>query len=199
MMMRAKKRILITILILCNFVLQVSIPHREFIPVSSGSGGINPDTVSPLFLADPVTFDNVQENLQTETESDNKKAINDFISTVADGTSGIIRGIYAENNFALQIIQQPSDQSGFVSKIEGEVTQFSMATKYGVTGLLAHNYLSGRHFFKLGKGDVIQLVYGDGNLVDYQISEIQRYQALQPDSPIRRENHLCNINSLVIQ
>ena len=196
--MRAKKRILITILILCNFVLQVSIPHREFIPVSNG-GGINSDANSPLFITDPITFDNEQENLQTETESDNKKAINDFISTVADGTSGIIRGIYAENNFALQIIQQPSGQSGFVSKIEGEVTQFSMATNYGITGLLAHNYLSGRHFFKLGKGDVIQLVYGDGNLVDYQISEIQRYQALQPNSPIRRENHLCNINSLVIQ
>jgi hypothetical protein len=37
-----------------------------------------------------------------------------------------------------------------------------MPSKYGVTGLLAHNYLSGRHFFGLEIGDIVQLVYGDG-------------------------------------
>ena len=67
--------------------------------------------------------------------------------------------------------------------IEGEITQFSIPNKYGNTGLLAHNYLSGRHFFGLGIGDVVQLVYGDREIKEYQIADIQRYQALQPDSP----------------
>jgi len=181
--MRAnQKRILITILILGTFIFQGSIPYRESIQFSSDSSGINSDTFSPYFLADPVSFDNVRGKLQSDAESDKKKAINDFISIVADGTSEVIRGVYSESNFALEIVQQPHGQAGFVSSIEGVVTQFSMPTQYGVTGLLAHNYLSGRYFFKLGKGDVIQLVFGDGSLKEYQITDIQRYQALQPNS-----------------
>jgi hypothetical protein len=170
-------------LILGFLILQGSIQYRGFIPLSSGGSGINSDISSPFILADPVFFNTVQGNLKSDGESEKKAAINDFISTVADGATGIIRGVYSENNFALQIIQQPSGQAGFVSTIEGVATQFSMPSKYGVTGLLAHNYLSGRHFFGLEIGDIVQLVYGDGDIKEYQIADIQRYQALQPNSP----------------
>ena len=183
-MMRAKqRRLLLTFLILGFLILQGSIQYRGFIPLSSGGSGINSDISSPFILADPVFFNTVQGNLKSDGESEKKAAINDFISTVADGATGIIRGVYSENNFALQIIQQPSGQAGFVSTIEGVATQFSMPSKYGVTGLLAHNYLSGRHFFGLEIGDIVQLVYGDGDIKEYQIADIQRYQALQPNSP----------------
>ena len=183
-MMRAKqkRRFLLTLLILGSFILLGSIQYREFIPLSSGGGGINSDILSPLFLADPELFDTEQDILQSVVEPDNKAAINDFISTVSDGAPGVIRGVYSENNFGLRIIQQPSGRAGFVSAIEGVVTQFSMPNQYGITGLLAHNYLSGRHFFGLRMGDIVQLVYGDGDIKEYQIVDIQRYQALQPDS-----------------
>jgi len=183
-MMRAKQRkLLFTFLILGSLILQGSIQYREFIPLTSGGSGINSDILSPIFIADPVLFDTAKDNLQSDAESNNKLAISDFISTVADGATGVIRGIYSENKFSLQIVQQPSGQAGFVSTREGEITQFSMPNQYGITGLLAHNYLSGRHFFGLGIGDIVQLVYGDGEIKEYQIADIQRYQALQPDSP----------------
>ena len=185
MMMRAKqkRRFLSALLILGSFILQGSIQYREFIPLSSGGSGINSDILSPLLLAEPELFDTAQDTLESDIELGNTEAINDFISTVADGATGVIRGVYSEKNFELQIIQQPSGQAGFVSTIEGVVTQFSMSNEYGITGLLAHNYLSGRNFFGLGMGDIVQLIYGDGDIKEYQIVEIQRYQALQPDSP----------------
>ncbi len=185
MMMRAKlkRRILIAFLIFGSLILQGSILYREFIPLSSGGSGINSDISSPYYSADPVNNGTVQGIKQSDEEKNTKAAINYFISTVTNGEADVIRGVYAEDKFGLKIIQQPSGQAGFVSTIEGVVTQFSMPSKYGNTGLLAHNYLSGRHFSILEIGDNIKLVYGDGEIREYQIADIQRYQALQPNSP----------------
>jgi hypothetical protein len=184
MMMRAKQRnLLLALFILGSLIFQGSIQYREFIPLSSGGSGINSDKLLPLFLADPVSFDTEWDILKSYVDLDEKAAINDFVSTVNNGATEVIRGVYSENNFALQIVQQPSGQAGFVSTIEGVVTQFSMPNQYGVTGLIAHNYLAGRNFLRLGMGDIVQLVYGDGEIKEYKIADIQRYQALQPDSP----------------
>ena len=185
MMMRArqKRRLLIAFLILGSLIFQGSVQYREFIPLSSGGSGISSDILSPHFSADPVNFGAVRDIQQSGEETDTKAAINDFISTVTDGKTGVIRGVYSEDNFELQIIQQPNGKAGFVSTIDGVVTQFSMSNKYGITGLLAHNYLSGRHFSALEIGDMVKLVYGDGEIKEYQIADIQRYQALQPNSP----------------
>ena len=183
--MRAKQRkIILSILIFGSLILQGSIQYRGFIPLSSGGSGINSDILSPIDNADPVLFDTLQDNLLSVAEPDEESSINNFVSTVADGVAGVIRGLYSKNNFALQVIQQPSGQAGFVSSIEGVATQFSITNQYGITGLLAHNYLSGRHFFGLEIGDIVQIVLGNGEVKGYQIAEIQRYQALQPDSSI---------------
>ena len=185
MMMRAKlkRRILITFLIFGSLVLQGSILCRGFIPLSSGGSGINSGISSPYYSADPVNFGTVQGIKQSDEENNTKIEINHFISTVINGETGVIRGVYSEDKFGLKIIQQPSGQAGFISTTEGVVTQFLKPSKYGNTGLLAHNYLSGRHFSILEIGDNIKLVYGDGEIREYQIVDIQRYQALQPDSP----------------
>ena len=180
---RQKRKILLALLILGSLVLQGSVQYREFIPLSSGGSGISSDILSPYFSADPINFGAVKDIQQSGEETDSKATISDFISRVTDGETGVIRGVYSEDNFGLQIIQQPFGKAGFVSTIEGFVTQFSMPNQYGITGLLAHNYLSGRHFFGLGMGDIVQLVYGDGDIKEYLIVDIQRYKALQPDSP----------------
>jgi len=184
-MMRArqKRRFLLALLILGSLILQGSVQYREFIPLSSGGSGISSDILNPYFLANPVNFGAVRDIQQSGEETDTKGTINDFVSTVTDGETGVIRGVYSEDNFGLQIIQQPNGKAGFVSTIEGVVTQFSMPNKYGITGLLAHNYLSGRHFSDLEIGDKVKLVYGDGDIKEYQIADIQRYQALQPNLP----------------
>ena len=54
---------------------------------------------------------------------------------------------------------------------------------HGNIGLLAHNYLSGALFFDLKMGDVVQLVYGDGNFEEYEVTQMHQYQALTPLSP----------------
>jgi hypothetical protein len=96
------------------------------------------------------------------------------------------RGIYAFGSFALPIVQQPEDNSLYVSNHNGILTQFQSALRYGITGLLAHNYLSGREFYNLGLGQEIQVIYGDGRVQSYRISEIQRYQKMIPSSPQSR-------------
>jgi hypothetical protein len=124
----------------------------------------------------PIGFAGVQKPAAELT-------LDDFINSVEDGNSASIRGIYVGDDFALRVIQQPSNQPGFVSTIEGVVTQFMDADRNGTIGLLAHNFLSGRLFFQLKIGDKIQLVRGDGTLEKYQVTETHQYQALQPENP----------------
>ena len=58
-----------------------------------------------------------------------------------------------------------------------------MASQYENVGLLAHNHLSGRLFSQLAVGQEIRLVYGDRKVEYFIVTEVLRYQALQPTSP----------------
>ena len=58
-----------------------------------------------------------------------------------------------------------------------------MAAEVGNVGLLAHNHLAGKTFMDLSFGDEVRLVYGDGETEYFIVTEILRYQALQPYSP----------------
>lgn len=107
-----------------------------------------------------------------------------FVEQVKNGNSSQIVGVYVENVLALRVVQQPTSNPAFVSNIKGTATQFLLAyTVAGNIGLLAHNYLSGGLFFQLKPGDVVQIVYGDGAVWDYEVGDIQEYQALNPNSP----------------
>lgn len=106
----------------------------------------------------------------------------DFVKSVSDGAGDVVRGVYAPNVFALRVLQQRSGNYGYVSSMDDVVTQFAPARKYGVTGLLAHNYLAGSHFYDLQIGQEIRLIYGDGRVEYYEISAIYQYQALSPYS-----------------
>jgi hypothetical protein len=50
-------------------------------------------------------------------------------------------------------------------------------------GLLAHNYLAGQYFTQLKIGQIIRVVYGDGKIENFIVTEIARYQAISPNSP----------------
>jgi len=127
---------------------------------------------SPIFIAGPDSFEATLDEIEASSEY---TAYINFVNTIVDGSGEEIRGLYASENFAFHVIQQPRGQAGFISDIDGVVTQFSLPENYGVTGLLAHNYLSGRFFSQLKVGDVVQVVYGDGEISKYQIAEIQDY------------------------
>ena len=115
--------------------------------------------------------------------ADTLPAFVDFSKSVQNGEAETLRGVYVADIFALPIVQQPTSSPAFVSSNDGVVTQFGMASQYGNIGLLAHNHLSGKSFSQLAVGQEVRLVYGDGRMEVFVITEVLRYQALQPTSP----------------
>jgi hypothetical protein len=106
-----------------------------------------------------------------------------FVESVKDGKPGILKGVYVPGVLSFPVIQQPVGNPGFVSQEPGLVTQFGMAAEVGNVGLLAHNNLAGQTFTDLKIGDEVRLVYGDGSLEYFIVTESLEYQALQPYSP----------------
>jgi len=108
-------------------------------------------------------------------------SLESFTATLKKTDASQLIGVFVQNIMAVSVVQQSS--SNYVSTRSGTVTQFGMASQYGAIGLLAHNYLSGGSFSKLGTGSEIYLVYGDGSVKKYQVSAIKKYQALSPNDP----------------
>ncbi len=127
-------------------------------------------------------FDAVAGIQLNDELSDIDPALSRFVESVTDGYSQAVRGVYVDDVLALNVIQQPSNSAGYVSETVGVATQFGMAKQYNSIGLLAHNYSSGAKFFDLTFGSIIQIVYGDGSISQYEVAEIYRYQALSPKS-----------------
>ena len=137
--------------------------------------------ISELSIIDPDTYESAK-TARSENSAQKTSEFTDFVNSVINGADNDIRGIYSENEFAFPVVKQPAGNAGFVSTVEGVVTEFAMAKKYGVTGIVAHNYLAGANFFSLEVGEVIEVVYGDGEILRYEITSIQSYQALSPNS-----------------
>jgi len=106
-----------------------------------------------------------------------------FVENMQDGKDGVLKGVYVSDVMAFPIVQQPVGNPGFVSQDADAVTQFSMAAEVGNIGLLAHNHLAGQTFTNLSVGDEVRLVYGDGKVESYIVTEMLQYQALQPYNP----------------
>lgn len=105
-----------------------------------------------------------------------------FIQEVKNGQADELRGIYIVDLLAARIVQQPSGSNEFISPWENVVTQFSLASRLGSTGLIAHSYLAGKSFVLLQPGQEINLVYGDGHTSKFVVAESLRYQALNANS-----------------
>jgi hypothetical protein len=105
-----------------------------------------------------------------------------FVKQIQNGEANVLRGVYVPNVLALPVAQQPADDPNYVSGKDGEATQFSTASQYQNVGLLAHNNLSGKVFSQLAVGQEVRLVYGDGKVENFIVTEILHFQALQPKS-----------------
>lgn len=105
-----------------------------------------------------------------------------FVSSVVNGDAGALRGVYADDLFALQVVQQPESYPAYVSRIQNSVTQFRLAARLGNVGVLAHNFLSGRYFFDLHPAQTVELVYGGGRIEVYRVTRVYRYRAVNPRS-----------------
>ncbi len=118
-----------------------------------------------------------------DTGESNFPTFADFSKSVQNGKPSDLRGVYVSNVLALPVVQQPSNNAGYVSGNSGEATQFALASRFGNIGLLAHNHLAGKSFSQLAVGQEVRLVYGDGRVETFIVTEVLKYQAMKPDSP----------------
>jgi len=128
--------------------------------------------------------------VSTEKATASSTTLEEFSATLKKSDSSHLTGVFVNKIMALPVVQQASTYS--VSTKSGTVTQFGLANKYGSIGLLAHNYLSGANFSKLGSGTEIILVYGDGSIKKYKVTTIKKYQALSPADPFSNFINLDN-------
>ena len=105
-----------------------------------------------------------------------------FVEQVQNGQASELRGVYVPGILAAPVVQQPSGRPDFVSPWKNSATQFSLASKVGSIGLLAHNYLAGQSFALLHPGQELYLIYGDGQVAAYTVSESLQYEARESGS-----------------
>jgi hypothetical protein len=91
---------------------------------------------------------------------------------------GIVCGVYAAGVLALRVVQQPAGDPAFIATESGTATQFQKVDQSGAVGLLAHNTLAGRDFYKLAPGQELVLIYGDGHIARFHVSQIADFQRL---------------------
>ena len=130
---------------------------------------------------DLISYPYVEEN--NLRANDGLPTLYDFVRELKNGNSQDLVGLYVPGIMAYSVAQQPNDQPGFVLNQPGYVTQFRLANQYGTIGLLAHNNLAGESFFFLKQSQEVILVFGDGSLKYYLLTDFKYFQALSPNSP----------------
>lgn len=123
----------------------------------------------------------------------------DFVKQVQNGEANVLRGVYVSDVLALPVAQQPAGDPNYVSRKDGEATEFSTASQYRNVGLLAHNNLSGRSFSQLAVGQEVRLIYGDGKIENFIVTEVLHFQALEPKSALSAFRSMSNDKVLSAQ
>jgi hypothetical protein len=126
------------------------------------------------------------------TVSDSLPPLDAFVSQIKNDQPAELRGIYIPEILAARVVQQPRGNNEFVSPRQNTLTQFDLASQVGSIGLLAHNNLAGKSFSLLEEDQVLYLIYGDGQISAFVVTEILRYQALEPTSALSGFRNLEN-------
>jgi hypothetical protein len=132
-----------------------------------------------------VTGESLEFHRVAETEDDflpHRAPLNEFVYQVVNGRANQIVGLFADGILSFPVHQQPANNPGYVTNQPNTVTQFGMATQYGSIGILAHNTLSGILFYYLTDGQQLSLVYGDGSVQHFIVTDVLHVQALNPYS-----------------
>ena len=169
--MALKSQISLSFLAVSILALELSFRFFPVPPVSAGDTGVRSGSFRPA--SQPVQ------------------------SSVIASTDAVLTGVSIHNGGDFPVVQQPAGNTNYVSRNDGEVTQFASASNYGNIGLLAHNYLSGRSFSKLSVGQEIQLVYSDGRTEKFIVTKILRYKALDSKSPYSSFQNLDDENEIL--
>jgi hypothetical protein len=132
--------------------------------------------IAPTFAT--VNVLEVLSNIQLEPNT----GLSVLAATERSMQKDTVTGVKVPGLFNLPVVQQPESDSVYVSPNNDELTQFGLPKSFGTTSLLAHNGLSGSLFYQLTKGMTVIIVFGDGKTQDYKVSEIETYQALDPEN-----------------
>ncbi len=108
--------------------------------------------------------------------------LDEFIEEVMNGEADTLRGVYVAGVLADSVTSQPAERPAYVSSKQDTLTQFGLASQFDSTGLLAHNFLAGKSFSLLDRGQLIYLIYGDGRTESFIITQFMRFRALTPNS-----------------
>lgn len=109
-------------------------------------------------------------------------SLDEFLGQVRNGEAQELVGVYIPGILAAPVVPQPAGMEEFVSPWQNVLTQFRLASRLGSTGLLAHNYLAGEAFSLLNEGQEIDLIYGDGRISVFTVTQTLQYRALAADS-----------------
>lgn len=93
---------------------------------------------------------------------------------------GEVVGLYLDGRTALHVVRQPAGDPSYVSSVPGTVTLFRLAAEAGTLGFLAHSEEAGASFAALEAGDLVWVVYGDGQAEPFAVSQVERYRAEDP-------------------
>lgn len=165
---------------------QVSIPKQiSTVETKGRTSYIRTDPVRRLpppnaIGGDPDSFSDSSTPVEPGLGADNFPDFIKFVSDVVDGQSDIPQGVYVQDVLQLPIVQQPTENPVYVSNKPGVVTQYRSAAENGITGLLAHNYLSGELFAQLTIGQEVRIVYGNRLVRHYKVASVQHFQKLTP-------------------
>jgi len=140
-----------------------------------------PAQVSSYPYGNPTALPATAAPLERSVAADS--ALDSFVVLLKNGQAGQVVGVYVPGVLALRVAQQPANNPAYVNVNPGYATQFNLAAQYGVTGLLAHNYLSGALFFTLSAGQEVDVIYGDSSIRRYRILTLRHFQAISPTSP----------------
>jgi hypothetical protein len=190
MLLKKINQIVLILLVIPAFFASTFIKHKStFKPAASP--GFAPGTGAKVPVTSLITpFEEIAEPDLTSVEpaADPQQmvdtlALMDFVAQVTGNNPDLVTGVFLNSRFAYPVVQQPPDSTDYISTKQDEVTQFAAADEHGTTGILAHNYLAGASFFYLSLEEDIYVVFGDGTAVQYTVTQIRSFRALQPDSP----------------
>jgi hypothetical protein len=175
--------LLIVVILTSLTLLYVLTAHIAKLQTTPPQAGISKSTIQAKNKStgqNPANHAASAAPVDTRLEPEEDQHMRQFIDSVIDGQERFIRGAYVPGVLALPVIQQPEDNSLFVASQDGFLTQYRDAANYGVTGLIAHNYLSGSYFARLENGMKVHIVYGDGSTKAYQVQTIRKFQKVTP-------------------
>lgn len=127
--------------------------------------------------------------------SDEFPSLEEFKKSVMNGIDGQIVGVYIPPTIAMKIVQQPEENPYFVSSEPNVITQFSIASKFGTIGLLAHSDLAGQEFLNMSMHQRVVVVQGGGKESYYEISSVKQYKVISPNNPSSNYIDIGNPNA----